>query len=110
MKLLARALVAAGCLAQALFTQVVGFDEENAGGLPEGWTVAMTHTGGAPKWEALKDPTAPSKSLVFAQTSNDPTGSRFPLAIWQRANARDGAVSVKLGATSPLESDVPFHT
>ena len=50
----------------------------------------MTHTGGAPKWEVLKDDTAPTKPNVFAQVSNDSTSGRFPLAIWEKASFKDG--------------------
>ncbi len=105
MKLFAKALVSSGCLAlgvfaQSMLAQMLGFDDERAGGAPEGWTVAMTHAGGPPRWEAIKDAAAPSGSFVFAQLSNDATGSRFPMAVWQRATARDGAVSVKFKAVA----------
>ncbi|MBI3681139.1 MAG: DUF1080 domain-containing protein [Acidobacteria bacterium] len=75
--------------------QTVNFDSAAVGSLPDGWTVAMTHAGGAPKWEALKDDTAPSKPNVLAQTSTDPTGGRFPLAIYEKANFTNGALTVK---------------
>lgn len=60
----------------------------------------MTHTGGAPKWEVLKDDTAPSKPNALAQTSTDRTGGRFPLAVYERANLTDGAVSVSFKPVS----------
>ncbi len=60
----------------------------------------MTHNGGAPKWEVLKDDTAPSKPNVLAQTSNDPTDGRFPLAILDQANFKDGELTVKTKAIS----------
>ncbi len=80
--------------------QVINFDSGAAGTVPAGWTVAMTHTGGAPKWEILKDETAPSKPNVFAQVSNDKTGGRFPLAVFDQANFTDGSLSVKFKAVS----------
>jgi hypothetical protein len=80
--------------------ETFNFDSAQPGSLPPGWTVAMTHTGGAPKWEVLNDPTAPSKPNVFAQTSNDPTDGRFPLAIWDRANFQNGELSVRCKAIS----------
>jgi hypothetical protein len=43
----------------------------------------------------LKDDTSPSKPNVFAQVSNDRTGGRFPLAVYDKANLKDGSVSVK---------------
>ena len=68
--------------------------ESVPGSVPDGWMIAMTNKGGAPKWEVLKDPTAPSRPNVLAQTSTDKTGSRFPLAVWKNAELKDGTVSV----------------
>ncbi len=81
-------------------TQAINFDSAAAGSVPTGWTVAMTHTGGAPKWVIQKDETAPSKPNVMAQVSDDKTGGRFPLAIFDQANFADGSVSVKFKAVS----------
>jgi len=53
MRLLATLLI----LAIPAFSAIVNFDSAQPGTVPAGWTVAMTHTGGAPKWEVLKDPT-----------------------------------------------------
>ncbi len=78
----------------------INFDDARPGTLPSGWTVAMTHEGGAPKWEVLPDSTAPSKPHVLAQTSHDPTSGRFPLAIYQQATFKDGEVSVRCKAIS----------
>ena len=55
----------------------------------------MTHDGGTPKWETLKDGTAPSSPNVLAQTSNDRTNGRFPLAILDGVTMASGKVSVK---------------
>ena len=60
----------------------------------------MTHKGGAPKWEIIKDDSAPSKPNVFAQVSNDATGGRFPLAVYEKASLKDGTLSVKFKAIS----------
>jgi hypothetical protein len=54
----------------------------------------MTHTGGAPRWEVLADPSAPSPPNVLAQTSTDKTGGRFPLALYEKASFTDGELSV----------------
>jgi hypothetical protein len=80
--------------------QAINFDSAAAGSVPSGWTVAMTHPGGAPKWEVLKDDTAPSKPNVLAQTSTDRTGGRFPLAIYEKASFTNGAVTVKFKPVS----------
>src|SRR6266852_696968 len=74
--------------------QVVRFDRGVPGTLPAGWSVAMTHEGAPPRWEIVRDESAPKPPYVLAQTSQDKTAGRFPLAIWERAAIRDGEVSV----------------
>ena len=80
--------------------QTINFDSAVVGSTPAGWTVAMTHKGGAPRWEVLKDDSAPSQPNVFAQVSTDATGGRFPLAVYDKANLNDGSLSVKFKAIS----------
>lgn len=80
--------------------QTIHFDDQQTGKPPEGWTVAMTHTGGAPKWEILKDTTAPSPPNVLGQTSTDRTGGRFPLAVFDKASFANGTVSVRFKTIS----------
>lgn len=88
------------CAAVAGSAQSANFDSAKVGAVPPGWTVAMTHSGGPPKWEVLADPTAPSKPNVLAQTSSDKTDGRFPLAILDSSSFKDGAVSVKCKTVS----------
>ena len=78
----------------------INFDDAKVGASPPGWTIAMTHNGGAPRWEVLHDDSAPSKPNVLAQVSNDRAAGRFPLAIWDGASVKDGAVSVKFKTVS----------
>jgi hypothetical protein len=78
--------------------EVIRFDHATPGSAPAGWTVAMTHAGGAPKWEVVRDETAPHSPMVLAQVSRDATAGRFPLAVWDRAIIRNGEVSVALKA------------
>ena len=87
-------------LAATLAAETINFDSGQPGTFPGGFTVAMTHKGGAPKWEVLKDDSAPSKPNVLAQTSSDPTDGRFPLAIYDKSNFKDGELSVKTKAIS----------
>jgi hypothetical protein len=87
-------------MAGVCFAEVINFENATAGAMPVGWTVAMTHAGGAPKWEVRSDDTAPSKPNVFAQVSTDRTAGRFPLAIWDRASLKDGTLTVKFKAIS----------
>ena len=80
--------------------QTINFDRAPTGSVPDGWSVAMTHQGGGPKWEVRKDDSAPSRPNVFAQISTDSTAGRFPLAIWDRASVKDGMLSVRFKAVS----------
>jgi hypothetical protein len=56
----------------------------------------MTNRGRAPRWEILRDGSAPTQPYVLAQVSDDPTGDRFPLAILDNMSLRDGDVSVRI--------------
>src|SRR5947208_976126 len=78
--------------------EVIRFDHAAQGSLPPGWSVAMTHSGGVPKWEIVRDDSAPHPPLVLAQLSRDPTAGRFPLAVWDRATLLNGEVSVAFKA------------
>ena len=76
--------------------EVIHFDGKQIGAMPSDWSVAMTHSGGLPKWEIRRDSSAPSPPNVLTQVSTDPTSARFPLAIYQKAAVKDGELSVKL--------------
>jgi Domain of Unknown Function (DUF1080) len=97
MKLIACLLLGLAALAAA---ETVNFDKTSAGALPPGWTTAMTHSGGTPKWEVLNDDSAPSRPNVLAQTSTDRTSDRFPLAILDSSNLKDGELRVRFKAVS----------
>jgi hypothetical protein len=78
--------------------EVIRFDRAEPGSLPAGWTIAMTHAGGPPKWQIVRDETAGHPQMVFAQISRDRTAGRFPLAIWNGAMIRNGEASVAFKA------------
>jgi hypothetical protein len=80
--------------------ETINFDALPPGGLPAGWSSALTHAGGAPKWEIIPDATAPSKPHVLAQISTDRTSARYPLAIYEPASFRDGEVQVRFKPVS----------
>src|SRR5713101_622388 len=78
-----------------LSAQTINFGSDTPGAVPTGWSVNMTHQGGAPKWEVVADKTAPSKKpYVVGQTSQSPDDNRFPLLIYDNSNPKDGEVSV----------------
>jgi hypothetical protein len=76
----------------------IQFDGTRLGKMPADWTVAMTHAGATPRWEIVRDETAPHPPYVLAQLSRDTTAGRFPLAIWNGATLEDGSVSVAFKA------------
>lgn len=82
------------------WAQRITFDSAKPGAVPPDWTVAMTHEGGAPKWEIVSDSSAPSKPNVLAQTSTDNTSGRFPLAIYEKASFTNGSLTVRFKAIS----------
>lgn len=81
-------------------SQTISFDTDVAGRLPVGWSAGLTKAGGAPRWEVLRDPSAPSLPNVLAQVSQDRTAGRFPLAIYDAASIRNGMVSVRFKPVS----------
>ena len=82
---------------------VVNFGSDTPGAVPKGWSVFMTHQGGAPKWEVVADRTAPSKKgNVVGQTSKDQTDGRFPLLIYDNSILKDGDLSVAFKAIKGL--------
>jgi hypothetical protein len=93
-------LLAGICCGLAAWGQIMSFDALKPGALPNDWTVAMTHEGGAPKWEVIADPSAPTKPHAIAQTSTDNTSGRFPLAVYEGAVFTDGSVSVRFKPVS----------
>ncbi len=78
-----------------LAAATANFDAAATGQAPAGWTIAMTSKGGAPHWEVRADPSAPSGPNVLAQTSDDATRGRFPLAVYDKVTTTNGKVSVK---------------
>lgn len=79
---------------------VYNVDNVETGALPA--TFSSTRTGGGPvgKWEVRADATAPSKPNVLAQTSDDSTDYRFPIAVSNEGAFKDLELSVKFKAVS----------
>jgi hypothetical protein len=100
---LRRLALALGCcstLSLPAAAQTLDFEEDSPGTAPQGFTVAQTGPGAAPRWVVEEDPSAPSGKYVLVQRSADETRSRFPLAIYDRASLADGAISVRFKALS----------
>lgn len=62
--------------------------------------------GVAPRWQIMRDPTAPAAPYVLAQVSTGSRADRFPLAILDRISMRDGDLSVRLKPVSGQHDQV----
>jgi len=83
--------------------RVINFDNAQLGKTPPEWSVAMTNHGRAPQWEIVKDLTAATRPYVLAQVSADPVRDRYPLAVLNDVNFRDGDISVRIKPVSGKE-------
>jgi hypothetical protein len=96
-------LISLGLIASS--GKIINFDTATIGKMPQGWTAAMTNGGAPPKWEVLKDHTAPTQPYVLAQVSNQSADShRTPLAILDTLSVKDGDISVRLKPVSGREN------
>lgn len=81
-------------------TTRLDFENATVGSLPAGITTALTGGGGAVKWIAAEDATAPAGLKVLVQTSIDRTSNRFPLAILDTPMLADLEASVSFKPVS----------
>ena len=80
--------------------RVWSFDHDTEGKPPDGFTTALTGQGTPGQWVVMKEATAPSQPKVLAQTSQDKTDYRFPIAIAEGTSYKDVALSVRFKAIS----------
>ena len=80
--------------------RVWNFDRDAAGSPPQGFTLALTGQGTIGQWVVMKEATAPSQPNALAQTSQDKTDYRFPIAIAEAPSYKDLALSVRFKAIS----------
>ena len=73
----------------------VNFDDVEPGELPKGWMTGVTGQGN-PKWQVVKDDTAPSAPNVLAQTGE----GTFPFCVDSDVSLEDGFVEVKFKPVS----------
>jgi hypothetical protein len=90
-------------LSVPLFAQAIGFDKDEPGRPPAGFSFGLTGKGKPGVWVVQKDPAAPSQPNVLAQTNADPVSYRFPLCIFDGFKGRDVDVSVKYKPVSGME-------
>jgi len=80
--------------------RVWNFDRDAPGKPPAGFTFALTGKGTIGQWMVMKEETAPSQPNVLAQTSEDKTDYRFPLAIAEGTNYKDLVLNVRFKTVS----------
>lgn len=90
---LAAVLSGLSLLASGPHTVTLDFDGESPGSLPVGWVGGVTGKG-APRWLIFKDPSAPSKPNVLAQTGY----GTYPFCVDSSSALKDGFVAVKFKA------------
>ncbi len=61
--------------------EVWDFDNDKQGEIPAGFSNQVTGKGGPGKWEVIKEDTAPDKSNVIAQTSQEYFGYHFNMVV-----------------------------
>jgi 3-keto-disaccharide hydrolase len=81
-------------------TKIWNFDKDAAQTPPQGWLLALTGQGAKGTWVVLADATAPSPPNILAQTSNNITDYRFPVAVVQSTSYQDLDLSVQFKTIS----------
>lgn len=94
-------MVATLGLAQA-GERVWNFARDTPGKPPSGFVFALTGQGSPGEWQIVKDSAAPSQPNVLAQTSQDKTSYRFPLAIAAGTSYKNLTVRVKFKTISGM--------
>lgn len=92
------AIVVAATAAQAeqagAAKKVWNFDAATTDAPPAGFVFGRTGSGQPGRWVVRSEPSAPSAPNVLAQLDTDSTDYRFPVAVVDDSNLRDGRLSV----------------
>ncbi|MFY9569936.1 MAG: family 16 glycoside hydrolase [Blastocatellia bacterium] len=75
-------------------TKTINFDSDSVGKAPAGFSFALTGQGKPGVWVIARDGSSPGHANVLAQTDPDPTGFRFPVAVFDGLSAADVDISV----------------
>jgi hypothetical protein len=75
---------------------LINFDTAPLGRTPPGWSTSTANNGGAPRWEILRDLSAPTQPYVLAPIPGGGAQSRSPLAILDTVSLRDADLSVRI--------------
>jgi hypothetical protein len=72
------------------------FENEKVDSFPKGFTSHIAGGGAQGDWRIIRDDTAPSGSLVLAQTSQDATPAHFPILTLNASSYSDGKFSTRV--------------
>jgi hypothetical protein len=75
--------------------EVVDFEGLDTNAPLQGWRFTKTNGGDPPRWAIAVDQTSPTQPQVLAQLSEDGTSGRFPLAIYESTETRNGELVVR---------------
>jgi hypothetical protein len=78
--------------------ETIGFDGQEPGAAPVGWTTGVTGKG-SPRWVVGSDSTSPSKPHVLKQLGQ----GTFPWCVREDVSLADGYVEVKLKPIAGME-------
>jgi hypothetical protein len=77
------------------------FDDQKAGAIPAGWTIAKTGAKARPaKWEVVVDATAPSAPNAIALTKTENTGETYNLLTAGQTKLKDLILDAKVKVTA----------
>lgn len=81
-------------------SRLFDFEKDRVGQPPAGFSFALTGSGRPGVWIVARDVKAPDRFNVLAQTDADPTGYRFPVAVFDDITAKDLELSVRFKPVS----------
>ena len=86
--------------AQTPSRRVIDFESDKAGQAPAAFSFGLTGNGRQGVWVVRKDEAAADRGNVLAQTDNDRTSYRFPIAVYNDVTAKDVDISVRFRPVS----------
>lgn len=81
-------------------SRLFDFEKDRVGQPPAGFSFALTGSGRPGVWVVARDVKSPDRFNVLAQTDADPTGYRFPVAVFDDITAKDLELSVRFKPVS----------
>lgn len=90
----------AAVAAQTPQRRVIDFESDTLGQPPASFSTALTGSGRPGVWVVRKDEAAADRGNVLAQTDDDRTSYRFPVAVFNDVTTKDVDISVRFKPVS----------